>query len=171
MSVALARKDGLAKQHFSEDAANTPHVDSGGILSKLQQKLWGPIPPCYHQPSIVSPTFSNRMPSPGRWPVVVAGQAKISNLENALVVDEKVGGLHVSVQNVILVEVAQALEKLDHVALDLSLFEVDRRIIKEAGEIVIHVWRHHVHDGFLAFVGLSCGVFYSHVFQPQDVGV
>lgn len=134
---------------------NTPHVDGGGILPELQQKLWGAIPPCYHQPSVVSAAFSNRMPSPGCWPIVVAGQAKISNLKDALVVDEEVGGLHVSVQDVVFVEVAQALEKLDHVALDLSLFEVYGRIIEEARKIVIHVWRHHVHDGFLAFVGCT----------------
>lgn len=134
---------------------NTPHVDGGGILPELQQKLGGTIPPCYHQPSIVSSALSDRMPGPRRWPIVVAGQAEISNLEDALVVDEKIGGLHVSVQDVVFMQVAQALKKLDHVALDLSLLEVDGRIIEEAGKIVIHVWRHHVHDGFLAFVGCA----------------
>lgn len=93
------------------------------------------------------------MTCPWRWSIVVAGQAKISNLENALVVDEKVGSLHISMEDVIIVKVAQTLEELEHVALDLSLFEVDRWIVEKARKIVIHVRRHHVHDGFLAFIG------------------
>lgn len=32
MGIALAGKDRLAIQHFSKDTANSPHVDSGGVL-------------------------------------------------------------------------------------------------------------------------------------------
>lgn len=93
------------------------------------------------------------MASSRRWPVVVARKTEIGNLEDALVVDEKIGSLHISVEDVILVKIAQTLEQLEHVTFDLSFFEVDRWVIEEAREIVIHIWRHHVHDGFLAFVG------------------
>lgn len=93
------------------------------------------------------------MASSWRWPVVVACETEIGNLEDALVVDEKIGSLHISVEDVILVEIAQTLEQLEHVTFDLGFFKVDRWIIKEAREIVIHVRCHHVHDGFLAFVG------------------
>lgn len=83
----------------------------------------------------------------------MASETEIGNLEDALVVDEKIGSLHISVENVILVKIAQTLEELEHVTFDLSFFKVDRWVIEETREIVIHVWCHHVHDGFLAFVG------------------
>jgi hypothetical protein len=61
----------------------------------------------------------------------VSCQTKICNLQSPTVVDEQVGGLHISVENVIVVEVAQTLEQLQHIALDLRYFEVDVWIVEE----------------------------------------
>lgn len=53
------------------------------------------------------------------------GKTKISDLEVAGVADEQVGCLHISMQDMLIVEVTEALQKLQHVAFDLALFEMD----------------------------------------------
>ena len=37
------------------------------------------------------------------------------------------------------------LEQLLHVQLDLRRLELDALVLEEAGEIVVHVWEHHVY--------------------------
>jgi hypothetical protein len=85
----------------------------------------------------------------------MACQTKVGNLKDALVVDEKIGSLHISVEDMVFVKIAQTLEQLEHVTFDLSLFKVDRWVIEKARKIMVHIWGHHVHDGFLAFVGCA----------------
>jgi hypothetical protein len=62
----------------------------------------------------------------------VSCKTKIGNLESPTIVDEQVGSLHISVKNVVIVKVAQALEQLQHVALDLRFLELDIRVIKQS---------------------------------------
>lgn len=175
MGVALAGKDRLANQHLAKNAAavvvstsgplqirgprldlpNAPYIDGRGILSELEQKLGRTVPASDDEPGIVASPFAHGPPSLRHGAVVVSGQAKIGNLQDALVVDEKVGSLHVSVQDVVVVEIAEALEQLLHVALDLGLLEVHRRVIEKTRQVMVHVGRHHVHDGLLALVGYA----------------
>jgi hypothetical protein len=70
---------------------------------------------------------------------------------------------------VVVVEVAQALEELEHVALDLRLRELDFLVIEETGKIVVHVRRDHVEDR--AFPALGLWSFHCHLFQLQYVVV
>ena len=49
-----------------------------------------------------------------------------------------------------LVEISQALQELQHVTLDLWFSEMHVRILEQAGEVMIHVWRDHVHDRLLS---------------------
>ncbi len=79
-------------------------------------------------------------------------KTKVGNLQNSFVVDEKVGRLHISMQDAVLVEVFQSAKQLQHVALDHRLGEPDGRIVEETRKIMVHVGRDHVDDGFLAFV-------------------
>lgn len=61
----------------------------------------------------------------GNISFVVSSETEIGNLKDTLVVDEQVGSFHVSVQNAAVVEISQAFEQLEHVALDLRLLEMD----------------------------------------------
>ena len=59
--------------------------------------------------------------SPLGCPILGPCQAKVGNLQVALVVDEQVGGLQVSVEDVFGVAIAEALQQLAHVALHLHM--------------------------------------------------
>lgn len=54
----------------------------------------------------------------------MSSETEIGNLKDTLVVYEQVGSFHVSVQNAAVVEISQAFEQLQHVALDLRLLEM-----------------------------------------------
>jgi hypothetical protein len=97
----------------------------------------------------------------------VSRKAEICYLESSSIVDEQIGCFHISVENVAVVEVSEALEQLQHVALDLRFLELDIGVVEEAGEIVIHVRRDHVENRALPALGL--GPFHCHLFQPQDI--
>lgn len=90
----------------------SPNVNSGGVLPQLKQKLRWTVPSCDHQASVVSSPLTHGPSSFRHRSVVVPGQTEIGNLENSLVADEEVGGLHISVKNVVVVEVSKALEEL-----------------------------------------------------------
>lgn len=83
----------------------------------------------------------------------MSSETEIGNLKDTLVVDEQVGSFHVSVQNAAVVEISQAFEQLEHVALDLRLLEMDRGVIEKTGKIVIHIGSGHVYDGLFALIG------------------
>lgn len=93
------------------------------------------------------------MTSLGNISFVVSSETEIGNLKDTLVVDEQVGSFHVSVQNAAVVEISQAFEQLEHVALDLRLLEMDRGVIEKTGKIVIHIGSGHVYDGLFALIG------------------
>ena len=56
--------------------------------------------------------------------VLGSGKPKVSNFEVALIVDQQVGGLEVSVQYGFVVAECQPLHQLLHVALDLRVIDV-----------------------------------------------
>lgn len=66
-------------------------------------------------------------------------------------------------------QIAEALEQLEHVALDLRLREMDVWVVEETREIVVHVGHNHVQNG--AFPALGLGSLDRHLFQLQDVVV
>jgi len=68
---------------------------------------------------------------------------------------------------VIVVEVSQALEQLQHVALYLRFLEPDFWIVEKAREIVVHIRGDHVENGALSPLGPRS--LDSHLFQLQDV--
>ena len=65
-------------------------------------------------------------------------------------------------------EVRTAFEQLLHVAFDLRYREMNVRILKQAGKVVVHVRCHHEHAWLLARVLRSLD---SHLFQFQDIDV
>lgn len=96
-------------------------------------------------------------------------KTKICYLESPAVVDKQIGCLHVSVEDVVVVEVAQALEQLEHVALDLCFLELDFWVVEEAGQIVVHVRSDHVQ--YCALPALGFWSLHCHLLQSQDVVV
>jgi hypothetical protein len=62
----------------------------------------------------------------------VSRKTEICYLESSAVVDEQIGCFHVSVEDVVVVEVSQALEQLQHVALDLRFLELDFGVVQQA---------------------------------------
>jgi hypothetical protein len=59
-------------------------------------------------------------------------QTKVRYLKDTLVVDQKVRGLHIAVQDMVFVQVLQTLQQLEQVTLDLWFGEVDGGIVEEA---------------------------------------
>jgi hypothetical protein len=99
----------------------------------------------------------------------VSRKTKICYLESPAIVDKQVSGFHVSVENVVVMEVLEAFEQLEHVALDLRFLEFDVWVVEKARQIVVHVGRNHVQYCALATLGL--GALYCHFFELQDVVV
>jgi hypothetical protein len=110
--------------------------------------------------AIAHTTLGNRL-------IVVARKTEVCNLQAASIVDQKVGGLHVSVENVVIVEVTESLEQLEHVTLDLRLGEVHVGVVEQSRQIVVHVRRDHVENGTLPALGL--GTLHGHLLKPQDI--
>jgi hypothetical protein len=93
----------------------------------------------------------------------VSRKTKICYLESPAIVDKQVGGFHVSVEDVVVMEVLEAFEQLEHVALDLRFLEFDVWVVEKARQIVVHVGRDHVQDCALATLGL--GALHCHFFE------
>lgn len=102
-------------------------------------------------------------------------ESKVCDHEDALVVDEEVRGFHVAMKDAVLkvaksklaeppkpgerrtdlVQVRSSLEQLLRVLLDVVRLELDRRVLEQAGEIVVHVGKDHVRLAELERVALS----------------
>lgn len=107
VQVAVASEYWLAFEHLSKHAAHTPHVNGSGVASQLEQKLWRTVPAGDHQTRVLSCCLSTAMARSGRLVFVWARKAKIRDLQNAAVVDQKIGCFHVSVEDLVLVQVFQ----------------------------------------------------------------
>lgn len=111
---------------------HTPNVDGRRVTLQLQQKLWWTVPTRDNEAGVITPTLAIAAAGLRHLALVVAGQPEIGNLEDAAVVDEEVGSLHVAVQDVVLVKIPQALEQLHQVALDLGFRELYRRVLEQS---------------------------------------
>jgi hypothetical protein len=169
VDVALACQDRLALEHLTKDAASTPHVDGRCVPPQLKKQLRRSVPPSHDQTGVLSACFTVALAALWYRLVVVARKTKICDLESPAIVDKKVGCFHVSMENVVIVKVSEALEQLQHVAFDLRFEKLDVGIVEKSRQIVIHVRRDHVE--YCAFSALGFGPFYCHFFQPQNVVV
>jgi hypothetical protein len=106
MYITLTCENGLALEHLAEDAACAPHVDGWCISPELEEQLRRSIPSGHDQAGVFPACLAVALASLWDWFVVVPCETEISYLESAAIVDEKVGCFHVSVQNVIVVEVS-----------------------------------------------------------------
>lgn len=157
----------LVLEHFTENTADTPQINGSRIFFQAEKKLWGSVPPGDHQLCVVSSCFTSSMAWDRSWLIVLACEAKIRDLENAPVADEQVRSLHIAMKNLLLVQVFDALEQLQHVALDDGFCDLHRRILEQTREIVAHVWHHHIHDAFR--LPSSDDMLHDHLFQNQYI--
>jgi hypothetical protein len=169
VDVALAGEDGLALEHFTKDTTGAPHVDGRCVLSQLEKQLRWSVPPRHNKTGVIPSCFTVALASLWYGFVVVSRETKVCNLESPTIVDKQVGRLHVSMQNVVVVEISQALEQLQHVAFDLRFQKLDVGVVEESRQIMIHVRRDHIE--YRTFPALGLGPFYCHLFQSQDIVV
>ena len=121
----------------------------------MHQKLRRSVPSGYDKAGVLACRSTASFARLRRLSLVMSGKTKVGNLKDALVVDQQIGGLHVSVQNVVLVEIFEPSEQLQHITFDLRFGEGDGGVIEQAREVVVHVRRNHVHDWSFALIGCS----------------
>ena len=85
VDVVLSREERLALEHLSEDAASTPDVHLHIVLL-----------PCEHD---LGRSIVSGGDIAGHLRVLDTGEAEIANLQIAVLVDENVGGLEVTVDD------------------------------------------------------------------------
>lgn len=72
-------------------------------------------------------------------------ETKVCELQEALIVDEKIGALDVAMKNVVPVAKMEALQELTHVALDVFRLKPSKiGLLHETREVVVHVLEHQV---------------------------
>jgi hypothetical protein len=128
-NLGLAGHDGLAREQLGKDAAGAPQVYGDAVLGCAEQELRRAVPERDDAAGHGLPLAR----------VEEGGEPEVGDPEQAVVVDEEVGALDISVQDAPRVAVAQALEDLAHEALDLRLREALAGQRGEAGEVVLHV--------------------------------
>lgn len=188
VAVAFTAEDWLASEHLTENTAvgvmisiiakcdghgeyspNTPHIDGTGIIPQLHEQLGRSVPPSYDQRSVFSVGGAATAALGGDGAVVVASETKVSNLQDTLVIDQEVGSFHVPVKDLVFMEILKALQQLLQVALDLRDGELDRGVVEQTRQVMVHVRGDHVHDGPLSLVRRLAVMLDRHVLQAQDI--
>lgn len=62
----------------------------------------------------------------------------------SLVIEQNIGALDVSVQEVLLVAVIKALQQLSHERLDVALVEMDQTRFEQTHQVVVHVFKYKI---------------------------
>src|SRR5690606_613990 len=75
-----------------------------------QQQLWRSIPSRHNKVCIFPRGRSTSLPSYRWWFFKLAGETKVGNLEDSVVVDEKIGGFDVSVEYLHLLATVSVVE-------------------------------------------------------------
>jgi hypothetical protein len=109
VDLRVAREEWLASSHLGEDAANRPHVNTSGVLAATKQNFRRAVP---EGDNFVGVSAERDTKS--------ASKTEIGKLQVALLVDEQVLRLEITVQDAVGVAVACTLEKLESELLDLQ---------------------------------------------------
>jgi hypothetical protein len=83
--MVLAREQRLALEHLSEDTACTPDINLNIVLLPREHNLWR---------AVVSRRYVSR-----HLRILNASQTKVADLEIAVLVDENIAGLEITVNN------------------------------------------------------------------------
>merc|ERR1719180_621655 len=116
--------------HLCHHTASAPHINRRAIVPLTKQQLWRSIPEC-HDSVCVAVSFVVLLD--GESP----GKTKVSQLQYPSLRDQDVGGFHIPVQDLVVVDVVEALEDLLHHLLDLGEGELNADIAEQAGQIML----------------------------------
>lgn len=89
VQIVFARKDGGAAQQFGQNTANGPDVDFLRIMRGVEYDFRGSVPPRYNLFGQDSPTVD----------VSASRKPKVADFEVTILVEEKIGGLQVTVND------------------------------------------------------------------------
>ena len=64
--------------------------------------------------------------------------------KDLLVVEQNIGALDVSVQEVLLVAVIETLQQLSHERLDVALVEMNQARLKQTHQVMVHVFENKI---------------------------
>ena len=108
LELGISGEQCLPSNHFSEDASHGPHVDGGGIVSGAKQNLRSSVP---ERDNFMSVALERNSES--------TAKAQICNFKDALVlVQEKILGLQITVEDAVAVAVRDAFAKLEEKGLN-----------------------------------------------------
>jgi len=143
LSVAL--HDRTPGPHLCHDAARSPHVHCWPIVALAEKELGRAIPEGHHSVCV-----------PVRLVLLVdgdgSGQTKVSQLQDALLGDQDVGRLHVSVDDLVGVDEVETFEHLLHHLLDLLERELDVEVAEQACQVVLTEVEDQVESCFVPIV-------------------
>mmetsp|Transcript_12080 Transcript_12080/g.30515 ORF Transcript_12080/g.30515 Transcript_12080/m.30515 type:complete len:653 (-) Transcript_12080:267-2225(-) len=161
VDLAVAGEERAAADHLRKDAADGPDVNGRGVVLGAQEDLGRAVPQRDHQ-------LRHRRRRDAAFVALVLrvlpGQPKVAHLELPPVVVQDVGGLQISVQDPVLMQVRHAREQLEHELLRLRHRKRLLHLVVHAVlEVVLHVLHHHVH--------LIAALANDHLRDVDDVGV
>ena len=132
VNLRLALEQRIFAQQLTHDAPEAPHVDSGAVKPLAEEQLGGAVPERHHHVRVRPQRIR-----------VLPGQAKVANLQLALVVDQHVAGLQVPVQNPVIVQVTHAAQQLQHETLHLRDRERLGHGLHQPLQVVLRELHHH----------------------------
>jgi hypothetical protein len=122
-------------EEFAEYTAETPHIDVCVVRCGAEEEVGRAVPESHDELGEVG----------RRWCGGISGHAKIGDLQDAPVGEEEVGGLEISVEDVVTVEVGQGRCELVEKGFDFRWEERFWLVFEKSLEIVLEK-RHDQED-------------------------
>lgn len=99
IKIRLPLQDGLSFEHLSENTSHTPHVNRRRVPPQGKQQLRRTIPPRHNKTGIIPHSVSIPITRQRGLTLVVPCKPKVSNLEDALIRNQEIRSLHISMQD------------------------------------------------------------------------
>ena len=128
VDVIFPREERAVVEQFSKDTAHGPEVDTLGVTPGAVEEFRSSVPACSHLVTVLAALS----------PLTDPTEAEVCDLESSLSTDQKVGGLQVAVHDLVVVEVAHALQQHQHVGLDLGLSQWAPGVLDHFGQVGHH---------------------------------
>lgn len=152
IQVVVSREEGSPSQKFSENAANGPNIEGISVVGCIEYDLGCSVP---SSDDVFSESRSGLF--------VAASETEVTDLEVAVLVEQQVARLEISMDDVRGVDVKAASEQLIHEVLAVVVRQVLSRV-----DHSVHVCLHQVRNDVDILVA-CLGWWLLHVYQPNDV--
>lgn len=123
-----AGEEGTARGHLGKDAASGPDVDGRGVLARAHEHVGGTVP---QGDDLVRVRADGNAES--------TGKTEVSKLELALLVDEEVLGLEVTVEDTVVVAEGDAAEELEEEGLHGLPRDLAAALVEVLLEVLVQV--------------------------------